>query len=69
MMEALYVGNKLEATGFINFWDEKSFVKHKGIKPSQFLRNRCSFIYLYPEDRIMNVQVQSANEGVTALMF
>ena len=64
MMEALYSADKLTITGFINYWDTRSFDSYKGDKPGEYLTHECQTIAFDGEDRITHVQVKKGAEGV-----
>jgi len=69
MMEALYSADKLNITGFINYWDTKSFESYKGDKPGEYLTHECQTLVFDGEDRITHVQVKKGAEGIHAIRF
>jgi len=67
MMEALYSAEKLEATGFVNYWDDKSFKAYDGDKPGEYLTHTCETLLMDGEDRITNMKIQAGAEGVVGI--
>ena len=57
MMTAVYEANKLETTGFIDYWDRTSFKAYEGYRDESFIRNTCSTINLDGEDRITHIAI------------
>ena len=66
-MEALYSAEKLETTGFVNYWSDSSFDAYKGARPGQYLTHECETLLMDGEDRITNMRVIAGAEGVTGL--
>ncbi len=69
MMTAVYEANKLETTGFIDYWDSKSFKEYAGYSDESYIRNTCSTIGLDGEDRITHIGVQDSAVGIEKLSF
>ena len=66
-MEALYSAEKLEKTGFVNYWSDSSFDAYKGARPGQYLTHECETLLMDGEDRITNMKVVAGAEGVVGL--
>ncbi len=68
MMTAVYAADKLDVTGYNNYWDDISFVK-KGNKPGSELTNSCSTINLDGEDRITQIYIDYSMGGIKNMEF
>ena len=67
MMEALYSAEKLESTGFVNYWDDKTFKPYDGDSPGEYLTHTCETLLMDGEDRITNMKIQAGAEGVVGI--